>query len=89
MIFEVEWLDGHPAGYTDDLGIIADKDEWVQEQLPGWYIRFIPEMAFEINAWCKENLQSHWKLISTGKWLGRTLFISDEKDLSWFLLKWS
>ena len=32
---------GHPAGWTDDLGIIADKNQWVREELPGWYC-YIP-----------------------------------------------
>lgn len=27
-----------PAGFTDDLGIIADQNQWIAEQPAGWYV---------------------------------------------------
>lgn len=30
----------HPSGYTDDLGIMSDKNQWVDALYVGWYASF-------------------------------------------------
>lgn len=38
MIRDLGYRPYRPSGYTDDLGIIADRNQWVPEQVPGWYV---------------------------------------------------
>lgn len=89
MKIEPEWRNWQPAGYTDDLGIIADCNQWVNEVLPGWYLKVPVDMAREIHEWCDKNFNGRWKLIAWDGGQMRTLYISDDKDLSWFTLRWS
>lgn len=75
---------GHPAGYTDDLGIIADRNQYVEEQLPGWRSQLDPQDYLEVREWCEQNLDH-------GTWYTGIYYIvlSNEKDVSWFMLRWS
>lgn len=86
MNIEVQWRPWIPEGWTDDLGIIADENRWVREQLPGWYIKIPQQMAHEVHEWCQNNLKDRWTFGSGIPY--RTLYISSEKDLSWFTLRW-
>ena len=38
MIRDLGYRPYRPAGYTDDLGILADRNQWVSTQKPGWYV---------------------------------------------------
>lgn len=88
MNFEIRYDRGNPAGYTDDLGIIADRNQWVCERLRGWYTHIPYDQVMEIHEWCERNLQGYWKLRRGGT-LERELYISEEKDVTLFSLRWS
>lgn len=80
---EFHYQRGNPAGYTDDLGIIADRDQWVEEQPSGWRSQIDPRDAVEMIKWCEKNLKGKWE---TGI---NHILISDERDVNWFMLRWS
>jgi len=73
-----------PAGYTDDLGIIADRNQWVEEQRSGWQSEVDPQDYHGMREWCRQNLKH-------GTWYTGLyyIFIENEKDMSWFMLRWS
>lgn len=75
---------GHPAGYTDDLGIIADRNQWVEEQPRGWRSEIDPQDYMAIREWCEQNLKH-------GDWFTGAyyIFLKYEEDVSWFMLRWS
>ena len=75
---------GHPAGFTDDLGIIADRNQWVEEQPSGWQSVIDPQDYLGIREWCQQNLEH-------GAWYTNTyyIFLKNEKDVAWFMLRWS
>ena len=77
---------GHDEGWTDDLGIIADRNQWVKEELPGWYCCWpdLPAPISDLGIWCTDNLSGYWKVDEYGR-----LYLSSDVDLSWFQLKWS
>lgn len=68
MRWSVRYERGHLSGYTDDLGIIADRNQWVMQVLPGWYARVDlgvphawhePYRAYdEAEDWCRTNLRN-------------------------------
>lgn len=75
---------GHPAGYTDDLGIIADKNQWVEYRPSGWRSTIDPQDYMEMRKWCEQNLES-------GTWYTGIyyIFLKREEDVAWFMLRWS
>lgn len=75
---------GHSAGYTDDLGIIADKNQWVEEQRSGWHSEIDPQDYMPMREWCEQNLKH-------GTWYTGIyyIFIEREEDVAWFTLRWS
>ena len=75
---------GNPAGYTDDLGIIADRNQWVEAQRRGWRSEVDPQDYQGIREWCEHNLKH-------GTWYTGVyyIFIEREEDMSWFMLRWS
>lgn len=81
---EFHYQRGHPAGYTDDLGIIADRNQWVKEQPRGWRSEIDPQDYMAIREWCEQNLKH-------GDWFTGTyyIFLKYEEDVSWFMLRWS
>ena len=86
MIIDSYYSFGHPEGYTDDLGIIADRNQWVPEQLPGWY--FIISYSTDIHDWCENNLMGYWKCV--GFFSGRrTYYVSSDSDAVLFKMRWS
>ena len=78
------YIQGHPAGYTDDLGIIADRNQWVEARPSGWQSDIDPQDYYPIRDWCKQNLED-------GTWYTNTyyIFLRNEKDVAWFMLRWS
>ena len=87
MKIEIRYERGNPSGWTDDLGIIADKNQWVQERLSGWYAWIHHSQAMEVHDWCERNLQGHWTLRAGIP--KRELYMSLDKDVTLFSLKWS
>lgn len=81
---EFHYQQGHPGGYTDDLGIIADTNQYVREELPGWRSEVDPQDYYAMRQWCEQNLEH-------GTWYTGVyyLVLSKEKDVSWFMLRWS
>lgn len=75
---------GHGAGYTDDLGIIADENQWVEAQKSGWVSDVDPQDYMAIREWCEQNLKH-------GTWYTGTyyIFLENEKDVAWFMLRWA
>jgi len=75
---------GHPEGWTDDLGIIADRNQWVEEQREGWVSDIDPQDYMKMREWCEQYLEH-------GTWFTGIyyIFIEHEKDVAWFLLRWS
>jgi len=81
---EFRYDPGHPEGWTDDLGIIADKNQWIEGRDGGWYSELDPEDYHEIRKWCEQNFEH-------GSWyIGiYYIYIRNENDVAWFLLRWS
>ncbi len=52
MIEDLGYRPYYPSGYTDDLGIIADRNQWVPAQLPGWYVMV---RNHDVITWLEEN----------------------------------
>lgn len=79
-----EFRRGHPAGYTDDLGIIADKNQWVESVRTGWISDIDPQDYMAIREWCEQNLRH-------GDWCTGVYYIilQNESDVAWFMLRWS
>jgi hypothetical protein len=77
------WHEGHPAGYTDDLGIIADRNQWVEAQRRGWQSEIDPQDYQEIREWCLQNLKH-------GTWHTGLFYIliDNDADVAWFMLRW-
>lgn len=75
---------GHPAGYTDDLGIIADRNQWVTEVTGGYYSEVDPQEYFAMREWCEQKFKH-------GDWCTGVYYVilQREEDVSWFLLRWS
>lgn len=83
MAINLFYTPGHAAGYTDDLGIIADENQWVPAVYPGWYCYGISIGKHpEINDWCSKNLSGLWSLTRARLW------ISDDHDATLFKLTW-
>ena len=75
---------GNPAGYTDDLGIIADRNQWVEARPSGWRSEVDPQDYQGMREWCQQNLKH-------GTWYTGVyyIFIEHEEDVAWFMLRWS
>lgn len=84
VIPNFKWRDGHPSGWTDDLGIIADRNQWVYPQTPGWISDIDPQEYMAIREWCEQNLKH-------GDWCTGVYYIilQNEEDVAWFMLRWS
>ena len=89
MKINIRHEQGHPEGYTDDLGIIADRDQWVRERLRGWYAWIHHSQFREVHAWCEANIHGHWLLDPGIIQRQRELYMSDSKDVTLFSLRWS
>ena len=78
------WRDWRPAGYTDDLGIIADRNQWVEEVTGGYCSEIDPQDYMAIREWCEQNLKH-------GDWCTGVYYIilQREEDVAWFLLRWA
>lgn len=87
--FETKYYGGHESGWTDDLGIIADRNRWVEAVAPGWYCNFYTIFStanphvHAMYTWCKETIKNDWKMLSNG------FYFEEEKDAMLFTLKWS
>lgn len=83
MSIDIWYSQGHPAGYTDDLGIIADRDQWIDVELPGWYAAATKDFSMqEVVEWCQSNLEDTWD-ITHGK-----IRMSALRDAFLFRMRW-
>jgi hypothetical protein len=75
---------GHPAGYTDDLGIIADRNQWVEAVTGGYHSTVDPQDYTEMYQWCTQNLRHN-------DWCMGVYYVilQREEDVAWFMLRWS
>jgi hypothetical protein len=78
------WRDGHPAGYTDDLGIIADRNRWVGEVTSGYCSDVDPQDYMAMREWCEQNLKH-------GDWCTGVYYVilQNDADVVWFMLRWA
>ena len=78
------WHDWRPAGYTDDLGIIADRNQWVPEVIGGYCSDIDPQDYMAMREWCEQNLKH-------GDWCTGAYYIilQNDEDVAWFMLRWS
>lgn len=82
---------GHPAGYTDDLGIIADRNQWVNAELAGWYIfisYFDEDTVDNLLSWCKSNFSGYWSHSNKGMYTVM-LHIGRSSDVTLFKMAWT
>lgn len=79
VVMTIEYYEGHEEGWTDDMGIIADKNTWLPAMPSGWYIY---NCSPAIKAWALENLKSC--VCSNGSYV-----ILDKKEAMLFRIKWS
>ncbi len=75
---KVYWYQGNEEGWTDDLGIIADRNQWISYRPPGWYLH---EYSIEVHEWCKANLKSY-------EYQNFEYCIHDERDVMLLKLRW-
>lgn len=92
VVWDVSWDRGNSAGWSDDLGIIADTNQWVQERPAGWYARRYVGNGWwvsvrgdqDLRDWCQQNLSSHWEIPPDGY-----LYMSSEEDVTLFKIAWT
>ena len=80
-IVHMGYRSGHPSGYTDDLGIIADRNQWVPGEMPGWYVKVPRSSKAHVVDWLRENGMEH------SPWPGG-IVIHGEHDKMLFDLRW-
>lgn len=87
---QLYWYWGNDEGLTDDLGIIADRDQWVPARPAGWYLHCSPGRDYEILKWCRENLESYEEYRSDISMFGGIIdrVILDEEDVILFKMRW-
>lgn len=75
---------GHSGGWTDDLGIIADRNQYVEAVTGGYHSTVDPQDYPQIKEWCMQNLKH-------GDWCTGVYYIilQREEDVAWFLLRWA
>lgn len=90
MAWEIDYQAGRPAGYTDDLGIIADSNQWVKEMPSGWYAWYRDwpsglenSSIRDIEVWCEVNCQGHWDRT------GYNFYFTRRQDATLFKMVWS
>ena len=76
------WYNGNEEGWTDDLGIIADRNQWIKAQPAGWYLTGHND---EVHKWCLGNLKSY-NFMWTNPF---TCCIDNEDDITLFKLRWA
>lgn len=81
MIKDLGYRPYRPSGYTDDLGIIADRNQWVSAQIPGWYFR-VKKNLDQVVSWLEENDVSY----TDHRW---ALIIHGRDDATLFKLRWA
>jgi hypothetical protein len=81
------WRNGHPAGYTDDLGIIADyRNQWVEEEMCGWHSLIDLREYHAIREWCEQTLTpDSWCINRQCHYI----ILQNNEDVAWFILRWA
>lgn len=55
-MIEFVYEKGYSGGWSDDLGIIADRNVFIPPQRPGWYWRKPWKVTAEMYDWLRANL---------------------------------
>lgn len=87
MVWKVVYEHGHPAGWSDDLGMIADSNQWLEQQLPGWYAWSVDgdaQTTDSVLAWCETNCQGYWQKDNV-----HHLYFSCQQDATLFKMVWA
>lgn len=85
MIRDLGYRCYRPGGYTDDLGIIADRNQWVSEQKPGWYVFVGRDDYGDVMEWL-----SHGSIVFD-KMHGdpNMLILDDRNTVTEMMLRWA
>ena len=82
MPVEVEYRYYRPGGWTDDLGIIADRNQWIQHQPECWHIFFDRHLWLDIRDWLDDNNIYHETYFNS-------VVLFNQSDVIMFQLRWS
>lgn len=82
MNIEIEYREYRPGGYTDDLGIIADRNRWLPEQPAGWHVFIKHYEWYEIREWMDNNNIQYEPYFSS-------IILFKESDVVLFKLRWT
>ena len=52
---QMDYREYRPSGYTDDLGIIADRNQWIPARAAGWHVMGDISIPDEVIEWLDEN----------------------------------
>ena len=68
MNLQLHYRPYRPSGYTDDLGIIADRNQWVNEQLAGWYVFanidiIVPMIKWMVEVGVDFKIKNNWIIV--------------------------
>lgn len=81
MNIQLDYRPYRPAGYTDDLGIIADKNQWIKEQPAGWYVFANVDIINPMIKWMHET-GINYKIAN--KWI----IVPKDEDAAMVQLRW-
>lgn len=83
MDMKIEWRDYRPEGWTDDLGIIADRNQWVRPMPGGWHVSVkLKNDWFLIIDWLKDNNISY-------ELYYENIVLTRDEDLVLYQLRWT
>lgn len=77
------YVPGHPAGYTDDLGIMSDVNRYVREETAGYVSLIHPRDFSKIRDWCEQNFERYEYELTM-----YDIKFYSQKHVSWFMLRW-
>lgn len=77
------YTNGHPAGYTDDLGIISDENRYVKEEIAGYESMIDSREYKDILAWCETNFSDDDYILTM-----YNIKFFDNMHVAWFMLRW-
>ena len=81
MSIEIKYLNSHPEGFTDDLGIIADRNQYVPGRPGGWHIYNVKEFP-EVREWLDDNNIHHTTYYTR-------IVLFRKEDVVLFQLRWA
>ena len=83
LCYKFSYVNGHPSGYTDDLGIIAPDNIYIAGVSSGYVALIKPNDYNDIKKWCNENN------IDVVSLTINHIKLSNTEDVAWFLLRFA